>query len=204
MFHKRICKRLKKTAFASVMATALTVTSVCTDGFGVAVHEMVKTEAATDDLFTIKDGVLTSYDHGKLGKDVVIPDGVTKIGESVFDNEYNIETVTIPDSVKEIGSQAFEQCKKLKTVKFGSGLESIDFRAFEGCTSLNNIQFPKGLTSIGMNAFLGCSALESIDFPTSVTSIEGNAFRDTPWLEAQIANSPDHLVRVNDILLDGT
>ena len=181
MFYKRIRKRLKKTAFTCVIATALTVTSVCTDGFGVAVHEMVKTEAATEDGFIIEDGVLTGYDYSTLGKDVVIPDSVTVIGDSAFEGNSNIETVAFSDTVQEIKSDAFKDCKNLKIVKMGTGV-----------------------TDIGRSAFSGCTALSSISIPTSVTSIKGDAFCDTPWLETQISNSPNRLVCVNDILIDGT
>ena len=55
MFNKRIRKQMKKTAITCAMATALTVTSVCTDGFGAAVHEMAKVEAET---VTEEEGVV--------------------------------------------------------------------------------------------------------------------------------------------------
>ena len=54
--------------------------------------------------FIIEDGVLKEY----VGEesDVVIPDGVTAIGDCAFDG-CDMETVFIPDSVTSIGEGAF-------------------------------------------------------------------------------------------------
>ena len=59
------------------------------------------------------------WDLRKL-KNVVIPDGVERIGNYLFWGS-NIESVTIPASVKEIGEGTFCRCKKLKRVTFEEG-----------------------------------------------------------------------------------
>ena len=50
--------------------------------------------------FVIENGVLKRY-AGK-GGDVVVPDGVVEIGNSVFEGWGAITTLTIPDSVQSI------------------------------------------------------------------------------------------------------
>ena len=50
-------------------------------------------------------------------KQVVIPDGVEKIGSYWFYGT-DVEEVTIPASVTEIGTEAFCSCKKLTKVTF--------------------------------------------------------------------------------------
>jgi hypothetical protein len=52
--------------------------------------------------FIIEDGVLMKYVGN--GGDVVIPDGVTEIGERSFYECENLINVTIPDSVVSIAN----------------------------------------------------------------------------------------------------
>ena len=55
--------------------------------------------------FNIKNGVLEEY-TGK-DADVIIPDGVTEIGNKAFYGCSSLTSITIPDSVKKIGEDAF-------------------------------------------------------------------------------------------------
>ena len=62
--------------------------------------------------FEIKDGVLVNY-KGK-GGDVVIPQGVTSIGDSAFWGCSSLTSVTLPATVQTIGKDAFKYCDKVK------------------------------------------------------------------------------------------
>ena len=109
---------------------------------------------------------------------VVLPDGITSIGESTFKGCTSLESVTIPDSVISIGTAAFCECSSLKSVKIPDGVTSIGDFAFLGCDSLTSVTFGKNsqLSSIGPGAFNYCYSLESITIPESVTSIGSDAF----------------------------
>lgn len=63
------------------------------------------------------------YLNGTLVSELVIPDGVTSIGEHAFYRCKSLTSVVIPDSVTEIGEYAFESCTNLKTVYNRSTLE---------------------------------------------------------------------------------
>ena len=64
--------------------------------------------------FIIENGILTKYVG--TGGDVVIPEGVTSIGNSAFSWCRRLTSVTIPDSVTSIDNCAFEGCSNLNAV----------------------------------------------------------------------------------------
>ena len=55
--------------------------------------------------FEIENGVLKKYTGS--GGNVVIPDGVTTIGDYAFWNCSSLASITLPDSVTTIGNWAF-------------------------------------------------------------------------------------------------
>ena len=67
-------------------------------------------------------------------KDIVIPDGVERIGSYWFWRA-SIENVMIPASVREIGVEVFCECRKLREVTFKekSKLTTIGKGAFYCC-----------------------------------------------------------------------
>ena len=87
--------------------------------------------------FIIEEGVLSQY-NGTL-KNVVIPEGVTSIGNSAFSGNINIESIVFPDSVLSIGQYAFSNCKSLKNIQWPEGLQNIAQYAFRGCEALTDL-----------------------------------------------------------------
>ncbi len=129
---------------------------------------------------------------------------VTEISSWAFLNKTEITSVTVPDSVTGIGTNAFNGCSALTEINLPDGLTEISDGTFANCSALRRIVIPDGVTSIGVNAFAGGTELADVTIPASVTSIGEHAFRYTPWLAAQQAQAEDHLVIVNQNLLDGT
>ena len=107
---------------------------------------------------------------------VVIPDGVTSIGDSAFEDCSSLSSVVLPDSVTSIGNRAFNECDSLRSVVISDGVTSIGDNAFQFCSALNDIIIPDSVTSIGIYAFGECSSLSSLVIPDSVTSIGDWAF----------------------------
>ena len=130
--------------------------------------------------FVIENGVLKEY-VGK-GGDVVIPSGVTSIGNSAFsknneEGERPVTSVVIPEGVTSIGDYAFsENVPSLKHITFPSTLVSIGYDAFWSCEKLENFTLPSSLRTIGSGAFMFCDSLTSVTIPEGVTTIEGSAF----------------------------
>lgn len=130
-------------------------------------------------IFEIENGVLLKYNwcDDDQRESVVIPHGVSRIGEYAF-SECEFTSIVIPNGVKTIGEGAFYYCTSLEKIEFPEGLESIEDGAFYGCESLKRIVLPQGITHIGRDAFRECSELKRAIIPNSVLSIEEYTFYD--------------------------
>jgi hypothetical protein len=90
---------------------------------------------------------------------VVLPNGLTSIGDQAFGNCSNLTDITLPAGLTYIGNAAFQNCSSLNDINFPAGLTFIGDVAFYNCSNLMNITFPAGLDYIGYNAFYNCSSL---------------------------------------------
>ena len=147
----------------------------------------------------IVDGCVVSSDS--QNKEIVIPDGVTRIGPWAFSKCKNLEKIVLPTSIEEIEESAFRRCINLKTIDLPVGLTSIkpntfkdsgltsitipnsvvdiEYGAFEGCKNLKQVVLPTQLRTIGVNAFNSCLKLSEITIPPSVKTIKDCAFLNT-------------------------
>ena len=73
--------------------------------------------------------------HGKI----IIPEGVSCIGDGAFMSCNNITHIVIPDSVKKIGVAPFFGCKLLKYAEIPEVFENNIPRIFAGCLNGLNI-----------------------------------------------------------------
>ena len=114
------------------------VTDVASGAFG-GCSELRSIVASSDNpKYSSDHGLLLTKDGRTLvagvNGDVVIPDGVTRIGGNAFFNLQKLMSVTIPASVTHIESSAFR-----------------------GCSGLTNIVFKGDAPSVGGSVFLGVS-----------------------------------------------
>ena len=81
-----------------------------------------------------------------------LPEGLTEIkAYSLYGT--SLTEVIIPYGVVSIGESAFENCYDLKNLVLPSSLEVIEKKAFYECHGLYNVTLPKGLKVIGEYAF---------------------------------------------------
>ncbi|MCL2416783.1 MAG: leucine-rich repeat protein [Bacteroidales bacterium] len=105
---------------------------------------------------------------------VIINNGVTSIGESMFFEHANLTSITIPNTVSTIGAFAF-RASGLVSVTIPIGVTSIEEGLFWDATNLVSATIPNNVTSIGSSAFWN-TALTSVVIPNSVTTIRRWAF----------------------------
>jgi len=129
-------------------------------------------------------------------KNVIIPSGVTSIGDYAFYHCSSLTSIEIPDGVTSIGNYAFRNCSSLKSIALPESLTSIGENAFCDCRSLTSIDLPESLTTIGYATFQNCSSLKSINIPDSVTSIGDSAFCDCSSLTS--IEIPDGVTSIGD------
>ena len=109
-------------------------------------------------------------------KSVIIPEGVTEIGNSAFSSCEQLEMITLPSTITTIGESAFSNCTNLKSIILPQNVKTVENSTFEDCSSLMSIILPEGLESIGFGAFKRCSSLKEIIIPDSVNRIWDLAF----------------------------
>lgn len=122
-------------------------------------------------------------DSTEPANNIVIPEGVTRIGNYAFHCNTFLKSVVLPDTLTEIGECAFLDCKSLETVSFGESLEHIDNKAFSACESLGNITLPDSLLTIGDWAFSLNNAMTEITVPDKVEIIPLGAFSECKALK---------------------
>ena len=109
---------------------------------------------------------------------------VTTIGKAAF-KDSSLKSITIPNSVTTIGLSAFENCYSLTSITIPDSVTTIGESAFRSCDSLISITIPNSVTTIGELAFGNCNSLKSITIPDSVISIGVDAFDDCESITIQ-------------------
>ncbi len=109
--------------------------------------------------YTSMDGVL----YNQAGTILIqCPEGLTGI--------------IIPQGVTNIGERAFYGCTGLNDISIPEGVTSISSWAFRGCTGLTSITIPESVTIINDLAFDVCTALTSITFNSPTTEIDDSRY----------------------------
>lgn len=133
-------------------------------------------------------------------KKIIINEGITGIGGSVFRECNQLIQVSLPSGLKTIGAGAFDSCQQLQQINLPLGLTAIEEETFNYCISLGEIDIPSSVTTIGNKAFWDCQNLEKVNFSKGIRSIGDWAFRDCKKLK-QI-NLPYGVTDIGDLAFE--
>lgn len=147
-----------------------------------AVSETGRMTDAIPDGLTIQNGTVVRYTGSAT--ELVLPEGITAIGEGAFGDCDSLTSLHLPASVTKIGDYAFNGCSNLVSIHLPDSVTELGPFTFNGCSSLTTIHLPARVTEIGDFAFNGCSSLVSVNIPDSVTEIAGTAFAGCYTLRA--------------------
>ena len=189
------------------------------------------TASIEDDTLTLS-GTGETYDNiwwadsddNELNKDnikhIIVEEGITSLGDSIFYGFRKLEDVQLPISLKSIGYGAFEKCDSLKELTIPEGVTNIGNGIINSCTSMKKISLPStlntiprlidmestgdmqldeivlnnGIETIGNSAFWNLKNIKNITIPDSVTTIEDNAFNNCAALTDLVL--PDSIVEI--------
>ncbi len=128
------------------------------------------------------------YINQQLATDIVIPEGISSIGNSAFFGCSSLRSVMIPEGVISIGSHSLSACPNLTSVSIPDTVRSIGDGAFQECTSLRTIMIPEGVTKIEQMTFMECNNLEIVTLPSTISEIGMAAFSSCPRLSTMYYN----------------
>lgn len=118
------------------------------------------------------EAVITAYTGS--ASDLILPDTlggypVTAIRFCAFRNCTMLRQVIIPEGVVRIGSNAFQNCTSLEQLIIPKSVTRIDTHAFYACSSLKQLILHDNLSNVNILAFYGCSAVRycNPDSPTA-------------------------------------
>ena len=174
-------------------------------------HVAVGYKGTMSSTLTLREGTLAVADcafepadsKGNLTS-VVLPEGLTHIGDRAFTWCENLRSITIPDSVYAIGEDAFQGTAWMNAQPDGlvyagrvayrlqgdtpsqitlrsdtTGIAGGCFRAGNydyGNDLLKSVTIPEGVRSVGSGAFYGCKGLTAVTMPDTVAEIGRQAF----------------------------
>ncbi len=110
-------------------------------------------------------------------KSVILPEGLSVIGDFAFNDCINLENINIPGSVRRIGKSAFNNCVKLKNIKI-ENVEYIDDYAFCNCLNITTININTHVKKLGYRSFYNCFNLSKIDYAPILQTNDPAVFCD--------------------------
>ncbi len=127
-----------------------------------------------EDIHELPDG---AFANSFCPDNLVLPNGLTRIGKRAFAVNGWPRHIHLPDSIRIIDDFAFYGDFDLEEVKLPENLLSIGEGAFEHCTFIHEIYVNQKLTRIMSRAFYECSCLKSFTLPDNVKYIGEDVFR---------------------------
>lgn len=134
-------------------------------------------------------------------KELVVEEGITAIGESLFYELPVLNKITLPNSFLELGDKAFFGCVSLKEIELPSSLVSLGDYVFSECANLTSIRIPGSVSTVGNHCFSGCTNLSEVIMEEGVLYIGSGAFEKCYKLSS--VQIPEGLIEIGYYAFDG-
>ncbi len=156
-----------------------------TNDFEIDGNRLIKC-MTTSSFVSVPDGISvicsSAFENNIFLEKVILPDGVENIDDYAFANCQNLKEIVIPETVTHFGTGAFQNCAALSKIKLPENTIHLGNKIFNGCISLDKIDIPNGPKTIGSYTFCGCGIKEVV-IPKTVTDIDSHAFENCSLLE---------------------
>ena len=129
---------------ASVTSIGNRAFSSCTSLASIIVDEGNSNYASLDGILYNKGKTEIIFIPLRISGNIIIPAGLTEIGNQAFSSRTSLTGIAIPASVTSIGNRAFSSCTSLTGITIPASVTSIGYEAFSSCTSLTSITVDTG------------------------------------------------------------
>ena len=142
--------------------------------------------------------------------EIIIPEGVTTLGDGVFEGCESLVTVTIPSTLTELGTQVFRNCTNLKTIEVHPNnpafcsvdgvLYTKDMKTLVACPAQYWLpQIPDSVVEIAAYAFDHSQIYREIVVPAHVEKIGVGAFSDAA-ITSCVFEEGSHITEIPDYM----
>lgn len=176
-------QKIYYTATAKVTPKSGTVGTVLVNNYNTKTGEGII--VCNSDIIKLKEEAFSS---NKFLNSIIIPNGVTEIGNSVFDGCTNLKEVYIPSSIITIGLSVFNNTKNVKfnitdlsawckiNRQVSNGYNSYGSTLFLNGVEVVELLIPNDVTEIPNCSFSSFSSIKSVTIPNNIESIRSGAF----------------------------
>ncbi len=146
--------------------------------------------------FTVDLGVITDCKTDKTN--IIVPDTIngskpTSVISNLFKSS-KLTSIVLPDSITTLGTSCFENSGNLKHIVAKGVTTCSGNSVFSGCTHLRDEVMPN-LKTVAKSAFAKCTMLHEIDFGENITAFKSSLFSGAGLL---YGNFPNAIATVSD------
>ena len=120
-------------------------------------------------------------------KRVIIPEGITSIGDNVLSGCCNLKNISIPSSIERIGRNAFDKCSELDDIyiedlsswckiDFADDISLNDYNLYLKGDLITKLVIPDDVTEIKKYTFTQCKSITDVIIHSGVTDIDTGSF----------------------------
>ena len=115
---------------------------------------------------------------------VIIPEGVTWIGQEAFYNCDSIKYLSLPSTVTYLGPSIIRDSSGLEFVDFNENQNAINldnWGHFSGCSGLKAVSLPDGIKIINNRFMTSCTSMQAVYLPANLEQMNTNGNGQGPF-----------------------